>query len=225
VSEPVKKKPKQLTKTTQPKPVPKVDAVEQARKKASTAGLLALQDSLAELRDQSVDELKGSKRLANTGASARKTERALITSRVGKGSAGIDTSKLSRSAGSTQLASRTATEVKSGIATSPEPEKARSDRNASRSQEDIQMVFDRNKSAIFNIYNRALRRNPSLQGRLVVELSISPAGKVTDIKLVDSELNDTALEKKLLARIRMLNFGARAVDAVTVTFPIDFLPA
>ena len=33
------------------------------------------------------------------------------------------------------------------------------------------------------------------------------------------------MERKLLGRIKMINFGAKPVDSVTVTYPIDFLPA
>lgn len=228
----VAKKPEPLPKKTPPKvarkPEPKkppVDALEQARKKASSAGLLALQDSLADLRDQNIDELNGGRRLSTSGARASKTERALITSRVGAGSKGINTSSMSRDTGSTHLAARTATEVKSTIATSSLKKKSKSDRNASRSQEDIQIVFDKHKGAIFNIYNRALRRDPSLEGKVVFSLTIAPSGKVTAISVVSSDLGNETLERKLLARIKMINFGAKPVDTVTLTYPIDFLPA
>lgn len=226
------KKPKPVPKKAPPKVArkpeprkPPVDAIEQARKKASSAGLLALQDSLADLRDQNIDELKGSRRLSTSGAQASKTERALITSRVGAGSKGINTSTMSRDTGSTHLAARTATEVKSSIATSSLKKKSKSDRNASRSQEDIQIVFDKHKGAIFNIYNRALRSDPRLEGKVVFRLTIAPSGQVTAISVVSSDLGNEALERKLLARIKMINFGAKPVDTVTLTYPIDFLPA
>jgi TonB family protein len=221
---PKKKVPPKVAKKAEPKK-PKVDAIEQARKKASTAGLLALQDSLADLRDQSVDELSGAKRLSNSGSTARKTERALITSRVGSSSQGINTAKMSRDTGSTQLAARTATEVKSTIAKTSPKSARKSNRTASRSIEEIQVVFDRNKSAIYGLYNRALRKDPTLQGKLVIRLTISPSGKITKIDLVSSELGDPQLERKLVQRIKMFNFGAKSVDAVTITYPIDFLPA
>ena len=67
--EPKKKTPPKVAKKPEP-PKPPVDAVEQARKKASSAGLLALQDSLADLRDQSVDQLRGANRLSNSGSQA-----------------------------------------------------------------------------------------------------------------------------------------------------------
>lgn len=227
-----KKEPKPLPKKVPPKVAkkpepqkPPVDAIKQARKKASSAGLLALQDSLADLREQNVDALKGGTRLSNSGAQAKQTERALITSKVGSGSKGINTAAMSRDAGSTHLAARTATEVKSSIVKTSLKKDPKSVRAAGRSQEDIQIVFDRNKGAIFNIYNRALRQDPSLSGKVVFQLTIAPSGQVTAISVVSSELGDKTLESKLLARIKLINFGAKPVDAVTLTYPIDFLPA
>ncbi len=227
VKKKVKPKKKPPTKVVKKQPVkkPKVDALEQARKKASSAGLLALQDSLSDLRDQSVDELRGARRVSSAATRARKTERSLITSKVGSASQGINTSRLSRDTGSTKLAARTATEVKSSIETVSLNKKQRNSRNASRSYEDIQIVFDRNKGAIYSLYNRALRKDPSLQGKMVISLTISPSGKITSIKLVSSELGNPKLEQKLLRRIKMFNFGAKQVGDVTVTYPIDFLPA
>jgi TonB family protein len=221
---PKKKTPPKVVKKVQAEK-PKVDALEQARKKASSAGLLAMQDSLADLRDQSVDELRGAKRLSNNGSTMKKTERALITSKVGSGSQGIRTAAMSRDTGSTHLAARTATKVKSTIATTSVNSKRKNRNTASRSIEEIQVVFDRNKSAIYSLYNRALRKDPTLQGKLVLRLTIAPSGKITKIELVSSELEDATLERKLVQRIKMFEFGAKQVDAVTLTYPIDFLPA
>jgi TonB family protein len=221
---PKKKTPPKVVKKVQAEK-PKVDALEQARKKASSAGLLAMQDSLADLRDQSVDELRGAKRLSNNGSTMKKTERALITSKVGSGSQGIRTAAMSRDTGSTHLAARTATKVKSTIATTSVNSKRKNRNTASRSIEEIQVVFDRNKSAIYSLYNRALRKDPTLQGKLVLRLTIAPSGKITKIELVSSELEDATLERKLVQRIKMFDFGAKQVDAVTLTYPIDFLPA
>lgn len=223
--EPKQKTPPKVAKKPEPQKPP-VDAIEQARKKASSAGLLALQDSLADLRDQSVDQLRGANRLSNSGSQARQTERSMITSKVGSASSGINTATLSRDAGSTTLAARTATEVKSAITKVQRNSGGKRDnRNTSRSIEEIQIVFDRNKSSIYSLYNRALRKNPSLQGKLVLSLTIAPSGKITAIKMVSSDLRDAALENKLIQRIKMFDFGAKPVEAVTITYPIDFLPA
>ena len=99
------------------------------------------------------------------------------------------------------------------------------DGKASRSIEEIKLVFERNKGAIYAIYNRALREEPTLQGKVVVELKIAPSGQVLDCKIVSSELKDTDLERKLLARIKQFDFGAKDVAQMVVTWPVDFLPS
>jgi len=96
---------------------------------------------------------------------------------------------------------------------------------ASRSIEEIKLVFERNKGSIYAIYNRALRDEPSLQGKVVLSLTIAPSGAVTDCKIVSSELKTPELEGKLLARIRQFDFGAKDVDQMVVTWPVDFLPS
>jgi hypothetical protein len=42
--------------------------------------------------------------------------------------------------------------------------------------------------------------------------------------VVSSELNAPDLEQKLLTRISLFNFGAKDVEQLIVTYPIDFLP-
>ncbi|NNE64403.1 MAG: TonB family protein, partial [Gammaproteobacteria bacterium] len=94
-----------------------------------------------------------------------------------------------------------------------------------RSEESVTLVFDRNKSKLFALYNRARRKNPNLEGKVILELTIAPSGKVTRIIIVTSELNDKSLESRLLKRIKQFDFGAQAVEQVTVTYPVEFLPS
>lgn len=96
---------------------------------------------------------------------------------------------------------------------------------ASRSIEEIKIVFERNKGSIYAIYNRALREEPSLQGKVVVKLTIAPSGNVVDVRVESSELKTPELESKLMARIRQFEFGAKDVDQMVVTWPVDFLPS
>jgi protein TonB len=96
---------------------------------------------------------------------------------------------------------------------------------ASRSIEDVRLVFERNKGAIYAIYNRALREEPGLQGKVVLKLSISPDGHVTDVRIESSDLKAPELEQKLLARIRQFDFGAKDVNLMVVSYPVDFLPS
>jgi hypothetical protein len=96
---------------------------------------------------------------------------------------------------------------------------------AAPSTEEIKLAFDLNKSAIHAIYNRALREDPGVQGKVVRDLTIAPSGAVSDCRIVSSDLNSPELEAKLLARICQFDFGAKDVDQMIAKFPVDFLPS
>jgi protein TonB len=55
-------------------------------------------------------------------------------------------------------------------------------------------------------------------------MEIDSAGSITQISLVSSELSDAALSRKILSRIRMVNFGPEDVRATHVNYSFDFLP-
>ena len=84
--------------------------------------------------------------------------------------------------------------------------------------------MDRNKGAIFSIYNRALRRDPTLEGKVSIKMVIDASGSITKLTLLSSELHNPALERKLLARIRLINFGEKAGGNTTLNYAFDFLP-
>ena len=197
-------------------PVEPVDRTAIARENASRAGLLAMKDELAGLRDNpAVNNAVTNSRLSTGGAQT--TERSLITAGVTKGSGGIDAGRLSRDAGNTKLAGRTTTAVTSELA----------DREAkggkkTRSRESIDVVLDRVKGALKSIYQRELRTDPSLQGTVVFELKIDPSGSPL-VRVVSSALPDS-LASKLAARIKSFDFGAQNVEPVTLTWDVDFQP-
>ncbi len=95
---------------------------------------------------------------------------------------------------------------------------------ASRSIEDVKLVFERNKGSIYAIYNRMLREEPSLQGKVVLKLTIAPSG-AAECQIVSSELKTPELESKLLARVRSFDFGAKDVAVLIINWPVDFLPS
>jgi periplasmic protein TonB len=206
---------------------PEVDKVAEARKKAASTGLLAFSDELADLRDKPVANLAG-KPLAKGATQARVVKRNILTSGV-SGSGGIDTSHLSSGVGTSSLAGRQTTQVESPAdmvaKARPEVAKGRNSGKASRTYGDVSLVFDKNKGHIYSLYSRALRKDPTLQGKVVLEITIAPSGRVTACKIVSSELHDPDLEHKLVERVKLLNFGARNVDVMVVTYPIDFLPS
>jgi periplasmic protein TonB len=213
-----------------PTPVPKpVDREADARKKAQQSGLLKLKDELADLR-QNVDltPLGQTKNLQGAVGQDSHAERSLIASKVGAGSAGITTANSSRGfgTGAGSLSGHDTMAVSSRIAAASgggNVSKGGSGK-PSRSEEEIALVFDSNKGAIYALYGRALRDQPELQGKLVLEFTISPAGDVTECHVVSSELKDAELERKIVARVKLFHFAARDVATMTTTKPIEFVP-
>lgn len=221
-------KPKPETKPVEaPKPV---DRAAEARKKAQHSGLLKFQDELADLR-QNVDltPLGQTKNLQGAVGQDSHAERSLIASKAGGASAGITTASASRGfgTGAGSLTGHDTTLVNSRIAAAGTPGNIAKGGSGklSRSQEEIALVFDRNKGAIYALYGRALRDTPDLQGKLVLEFTIAPSGEVTECHIVSSELKDTDLERKIVARVRLFRFEAKDVAAITTTKPIEFVPA
>jgi len=184
------------------------------------------------------------------GTEAGLPVRALITSSATQGSGGINTAEYSRNSGGGGLAGRSTTLVEGAIGGgggggpgggagigrggngTGGPGAARGGSvqtggsgKASRSIEEIRLVFERHKGAIYALYQRALREDASLQGKVVLELKIAPTGEVASARLVSSELKTPELEGKLLARIRQFDFGAKDVDVMVITWPVDFLPS
>lgn len=214
----------------QPEPVKQVEkepTVADAREKAATAGLLQFKDAFADMRDSvDVSKLEDTGAIQRGSGQAATIDRSVLTSKHGTRSAGVNVAALSRDTGGVALSGRETTKVDAPEGAKGEGgvrERRRTDPR-SRSIEEIRRIFDANKGAIFAIYNRALRSDPTLQGKVVLELVIAPSGRVTDIKVVASELADDDLVSKILSRVRLFDFGKRDVGVTTINYPVQFLP-
>jgi outer membrane biosynthesis protein TonB len=240
VPKPVQKEPEPLPKKVEtPRPVEKKKVVIKkpapakpkvtARQQAEKSGLLALRDSLSDLRQNTVSSsFRNTGNLSQGAGAVKKTERAVLTAGTARGSGGIKTTNLSRNTGGGELSGRSGTRVHSptgNAAGGTIGGKGKGSKSAGRSIEEIQMIFDRNKGSIYSVYNRALRKTPGLKGKIVLRLTIAPSGKVTRCDLVSSELGDPVLGGKIASRVKLFDFGAKDVAEITITYPIDFLPA
>ncbi|MCH8159540.1 MAG: energy transducer TonB [Proteobacteria bacterium] len=232
-AEPDNSEPEQVVEVEkEPEPVPQPEPVpdrEEIAREQAQAAFLPFADDLADLVDNELlNQVADNRTLSASVGGAVRNERSMITSKVGATSGGINTASLSRNTGGTSIAGRTTTRVESsvaGIGPAGGARRSGSSGKASRSREEIELVFDKNKGAIFALYNRALRRDPTLEGKLVLRLTIDPSGIVSFCEIVSSELDDEELERKLVQRVRMFRFAAKDVEPITTTKPIDFFPA
>lgn len=203
------------------------------RDRAKETGLLALGSELIDLMDTSDIDSQVGKKLKKSSEDSKKAaglDASIITADAGKGSGGVSTGDYAAGVSGAQLSDRDVAAVKQtllqGDRVAGKSKSGSEERTGNvRSEEEVTIVFDRNKGKLYQIYNRERRKKPGLKGKIVLEITIAPDGSVTKVKIASSELNDPDLERRLIARVKQFNFGAKSVEPVTVTFPIEFLPS
>jgi len=207
-----KEKPKEKKKPEKKKAKKKEVKKENARDVAKKSGLIALSDELADLRESFDldDTLKLPQQTTGKQATKIATASNLLSSGAQQSSGGIQTDTLNRTIKTSELAQRQTTKVESTIETNQKKLAKASNATqqqkgislAKRTADEIERVFQRYKGRIFNLYNRARRKNPSLSGKVVIELTIAPSGVVTDVKIISSELGDKKLERNIQLTIK-----------------------
>ena len=224
---PVAKKP-----VVKPKPIAKIEPpnpdVAEAQEKAKVSGLLAFSDAFSDMREAvDVSKLQDTGAIQQGAGQAKSIDRSLLTSKHSSRSAGVNVAALSSDTGGVALSGRETTKVEApkGATGKGRVKKVKQPIDArQRSVEEIRRVFDSNKGAIFAIYNRALRSDPTLQGKVLLALVIDPSGRVIDCKVVASELADETVIAKIVNRVRLFNFGKQDVRETKINYPVHFLP-
>jgi outer membrane biosynthesis protein TonB len=205
------------------------DTTEQVKSK----GILAFRDSFASAASLRPSAQLGSEaRVRSPGDDAvGRTERNMVTTNAPGSSGGINLADISRDVGGgggqgmgDVQVSRVASSIGGGG--SADRPLAGGGAVAGRTDEEIQIVFDRYKASLYRLYNRELRKNPTLRGQLVLKLTIEPDGTVSFCVLQSSDMDAPALADQVVQRVTTFDFGAKEdVGAVTIIYPIDFLPA
>jgi hypothetical protein len=202
-----------------------------------TAGILAFRDKFAGLsKDKVAPRLGADARYGDADDVSRESQassRSMLTTNAPGSSGGINIASLSRNVGGggggggggmggVEIGRATSSIASIGGGDRP---LARGGPGASRTDEDIQIVFDRYKSSFYRLYNRELRKDPTLRGQIVVRLTIEPDGSVSMCVLQSSDMEAPALAAQVVDRVLTISFGAKEVDALTIVYPIDFLPS
>jgi hypothetical protein len=220
-----------------------------ARRKAESVGVLAFKNAFADLMDETpVAKLgtearirKGSPRVAGQAVA----QRSLVAMQAkGGSSGGIGNARVSRNlgygnadrlggggigrgGGSGNGYGVGIGRMQSNIAGNGGDARPLSDGpGPGRTDEEIQIVFDRYKAALYRIYNRELRKDPTLRGKILLRIVIEANGAVSVCKVESTDLGSPKLVAKIVARIKRFNFGAKdGVPKTKILYPIDFLPA
>jgi membrane protein involved in colicin uptake len=204
------------------------------------AGILAFKDQFASMaQDKNAPHLGTDAHYGAAVDTGQASPHSVLTTNTPGSSGGIDPGSLSRNVGGgggrggggggmggPGLQVARATSTIAGIGGGGDRPKAHSGPGASRTDEEIQIVFDRYKSAFYRDYNRELRRNPTLQGKMVLRLTIEPDGAVSMCQMQSTDMDSPDLVTLVVNRVKTINFGPKdGVQAVTIVYPIDFLPA
>jgi outer membrane biosynthesis protein TonB len=203
------------------------------RKTAEKIGLLAFSQDFADIMDASSDIKMGSQAAIirkAPAASSKPAARSLITSQVDFSASGTGSTGVRRTdaiGDSNTLKQVEFTRIDTATVAAIDSQQTGTGRAAGRrSDEEIQVVFDRYKDALYRIYNRELRKNSFLKGKLVLQLTIEADGKVSKCTIKSSDLDSAELEKKILARVLRFNFGDKqGASPLTILYPIEFFPA
>jgi hypothetical protein len=226
------KEPPKVATTRPEKETPQPVAGEEP--KATEQGILAFREKFSGLQEDQALARLGSQAQINNSNDSGPVQRAMLTTNAPGSSGGINLASLSRgvggSGGNGGMARVQVTRVSSGIGGIGKPGADRplsgDGVGASRTDEEIQIVFDRYKAALYRLYNKELRKDPTLQGQMVLKLTIEPEGGVSFCALQSSDMNAPELSAQVVDRVQTFNFGAKeGVPAITILYPIDFLPA
>jgi hypothetical protein len=238
---PVREEPKPAEQEPEPleeapllaeEPAPK--APQQAPKPgAESKGILAFREKFSGFAQNDTPARLGSQaRITNPGEVASgRPQRSMVTSQAVGSSGGINLASLSREVagggGGGELEGVQVVRATSSIGGGSGPDRPlRGGPGLSRTDEEIQIVFDRHKAALYRLYNRELRRDPTLMGQMVLRIRIEPDGSVSLCELRASDMNAPELAAQVVSRVRTFDFGAKeGIPAITILYPIDFLPA
>ena len=203
---------------------------ESTREKVSSKGILAFRENFSALSStRPAARLGAQASLSREGASEiGLPQRAMVAAQGSESSGGINLASISRDVGGggAQLSEGVAlAQVASAIDGGGPADRPRSAGAASgRTDEEIQIVFDRYKAALYRLYNRALRKDPTLKGQIVLRLTIEPDGSVSLCAVQRSDMGAPELDAEVVASVSTFQFGEKDVPPVTILYPIDFLP-
>lgn len=87
----------------------------------------------------------------------------------------------------------------------------------------IQGTISKHLRSIQACYEKALKSNPSLYGKIVISFTIGPKGTVTSAKIVSATIADYQMQADVLAVIRRMKFPKPAGGgSITVSYPFIF---
>jgi TonB family protein len=195
-----------------------------ARSRAVTA--LQLDASLEQNLDQVLSEVKG---ITVAGGGGEGEGPGGGGTGTGSGGAGAELIGIGRqvqgAVGAPVRVARLGTIKGSPVAASGSAKALEPEQREERSSRTIARVVDSHTGAIRYAYNKELRKNPALKGKIVLRFTIAADGTVTDARLEESTMNWAPLETALADMAVKWKFPPIPEGVVAVTYPFIFFPS
>ena len=229
------KEPPEPKKTPEPKPkkvavVKPVNKRQAAKQKAQSSGLAAMKDELLAMREVLEIKPKASQPLQKSAAKQTEVKRKLLTAKVNQQSTALANAKVSQAVASDELSTYNTQTIRLSdeeVIASGEGEEQYADSQGlanTRSEMKLRQTLEASKARLYSLYNRALRKDPLLKGKVVFNIEIQPSGAISEVFIESSELENAKLERQLLIILRSIDFGPENVELMVTVWAIEFLP-
>ncbi len=91
-----------------------------------------------------------------------------------------------------------------------------------RSAESVMAVINAQRGRVMYAYNKYLRLNPDLGGKVSFDVTIAADGRVTDVRVVETSVESAEFIAELISILKSLRFPAIQEGSVTVNVPFVF---
>ncbi len=107
----------------------------------------------------------------------------------------------------------------------PESIEGAASSNTKRNNSAINKIVSRHKTSIRMSYEKYLNRVPDLAGKITIRFTISSAGRVISVDIIENTTNNEQLVRDILRKVKMWRFDSIPEGDVTVTYPFVFRPS
>jgi TonB family protein len=111
------------------------------------------------------------------------------------------------------------------IVEKPESIEGAASASAKRDFKAINKVVMERKMGINMTYQKYLKRDPALGGKITVRFTIAASGEVVSVDILENTTGSAEFEEEIARKVRMWQFEAIAEGDATVTFPFVFRPS
>lgn len=91
-----------------------------------------------------------------------------------------------------------------------------------RSEQSVRAVVNSRYGRITYIYNKYLKRQPNLRGKVAVKFTIAASGFVTNATVIESTIDHPQLERDIVGLFKRLKFDPIPSGSATFVFPLVF---